>query len=306
MDKINKMMMDNFKNIFEIILKEAEEKVKSSGVDPSSKRGKALTSVIYKKVLVKLGIDLEKYTTEEFNMFWDKNKAELISDLRSQLDDTFSKGEKKYQTLEEKINQIGSHSVDWNDIKGVPNDLFKKDSGMDKKARGDISLLFKNILSIRESLTNYINIKVSELKKEIKRISDSQHQENHTLESHTDSELMKKIIDLIKNPPQPKIIRGGGDTVIAGPGIIITEDSMGIKTVSSTRVAGIWNEEYPASGAVDGANKIFTFTHKVAFISVEGQALSILNGDYAVDVTGYIAILANAPIENPLVNKYLS
>lgn len=75
-------------------------------------------------------------------------------------------------------------------------------------------------------------------------------------------------------------------------------------TVTNSSVAGTWNEEYPSSGVVNGSNKIFVFTHAPAFISLEGQALSTLNGDYTV--SGFTVTLTNAPTNNPPVNKYLT
>lgn len=75
-------------------------------------------------------------------------------------------------------------------------------------------------------------------------------------------------------------------------------------TVTNSAVAGTWNEEYPASGVVNGSNKVFVFSHAPAFISLEGQALSNLNGDYTV--VGNTVTLTNAPTNNPPVNKYLT
>ncbi len=75
-------------------------------------------------------------------------------------------------------------------------------------------------------------------------------------------------------------------------------------TVTNNAVAGVWNEENPASGLVNGSNKVFTFTHAPAFISLEGQALSTLNGDYTV--IGNTITLTNAPTNNPPINKYLT
>lgn len=82
-------------------------------------------------------------------------------------------------------------------------------------------------------------------------------------------------------------------------------------TISSGGAGAVWNEEYPVSGVVNGSNKVFVFTHTPEFISLEGQALSILNGDYTVSVK--TVTLTNAPLSvasggtgNPPINKYLS
>src|ERR1035437_4496793 len=75
-----------------------------------------------------------------------------------------------------------------------------------------------------------------------------------------------------------------------GPGIIFHDTTLGgsgqpgdpLKVIDSG-VAATWNEEY-GSGLVNSVNRVFTFSHKVAFISLEGSAYSALNGDYTVDV----------------------
>ncbi len=74
--------------------------------------------------------------------------------------------------------------------------------------------------------------------------------------------------------------------------------------VAHTGSFGTWNEEYPSSGVVNSINKIYTFTNTPSFISLEGQALSILNGDYTV--LGNTVTLTNAPTNNPPINKYIS
>lgn len=75
-------------------------------------------------------------------------------------------------------------------------------------------------------------------------------------------------------------------------------------TVTNGAAAATWSEEYPSSGIVDGANKVFVFDHTPSLVSLEGQTLSILNGDYTV--LGNTVTLFYAPTLNPPVNKYLS
>lgn len=87
-------------------------------------------------------------------------------------------------------------------------------------------------------------------------------------------------------------------------GATINNNNGDITINISSGIAGTWNEEYPATGVVDGSNKVYIFTHIPAFISLEGQTLSILNGDYTV--SGNTITLTNAPISNPPINKYLS
>ncbi|MCX6724257.1 MAG: hypothetical protein NT155_03760 [Candidatus Staskawiczbacteria bacterium] len=305
MDKINKMMMDSFKNIFEIILKEAETKVQASGIDPVSKRGKALVSVIYKKVLSKLGIDLEQYTTEEFKLFWEKNKAELMSELSLKIDNALSRDNKKQQELENKIEEIGIRSIKWEKIKNIPPDLFTKITE-DTKARGDIALLFKNVMSVRENLTNYINTKIASLKiwhKDLQGVGpDDHHKEKHTLESHLDSKLLNEIKNLINNPPVAKYFRGGGDTVKAGSGVTITENADGTKIISTGTTTNIVDDETP-TGDIDGANQIYTLAHTPITGSlklyVNGQRMTAGGVDYTL--TGNSISMVTAPMTGSIL-----
>ena len=70
------------------------------------------------------------------------------------------------------------------------------------------------------------------------------------------------------------------------------------------QLANTWNEEYPNVGTVNGVNTVFSFVHTPAIISLEGQTLSLLNGDYII--SGNKITLANPPQGNPPINKYLS
>lgn len=102
-------------------------------------------------------------------------------------------------------------------------------------------------------------------------------------------------------------VGGGVQSIVAGTGINISASGAkgkGVVTINATAVAGTWNEEYPASGVVNGSNKVFVFTHTPAFISLDGQTLSILAGDYTVSVK--TVTLLNAPLNTPPINKYLS
>ncbi len=97
----------------------------------------------------------------------------------------------------------------------------------------------------------------------------------------------------------PNLYAGESEKILS---VKITED--GLEFVEAG-VDGIWNEENPASGVVNGTNKVYTYTHVPGFISLEGQALSILNGDYSVTGANEIT-LTNAPVVNPPINKYLT
>jgi len=88
----------------------------------------------------------------------------------------------------------------------------------------------------------------------------------------------------------------------SGKKVSVKTDETGLEF--SADVGGTWNEESPSAGLVNGINKDFTFTHAPAFISLEGQALSELNGDYTK--VGNTITLAFAPTLNPPINKYLS
>ena len=75
-------------------------------------------------------------------------------------------------------------------------------------------MLFKNIISTRESLKTEFDKRFSGLSFKHSDLTgvgpDDHHAEKHTLENHTESELMKKLLDLINNPPVHRYIHGGG------------------------------------------------------------------------------------------------
>jgi len=134
-----------------------------------------------------------------------------------------------------------------------------------------------------------------------------------------DISAIKGLSEILSKIANPQVIGGGGAGVnlyingarkgklrtinISGSSVSYYKVN-GLDTINFSSVNGTWNEEYPEAGDVDGVNKEFTFSHTPAFISLEGQALSILNGDYSV--VGNVITLANAPIINPPVNKFLS
>lgn len=189
MEKINKIATESFKSIFNIILEESASKIRESGFDPNTKEGKALVSSLYKKVLLKMGIDLSQYHTEEFKMFWEKNRVELEFDFKSELS-------KALKGLEE----VKQKRVDWNEINNTPALV------LETKYRSD----YGNIADSIEALSNSVDFTRDEFKEKISsKIShndlrgvgpDDHHPEKHTLESHLDSRLMQDIKELLENP----------------------------------------------------------------------------------------------------------
>jgi hypothetical protein len=128
-------------------------------------------------------------------------------------------------------------------------------------------------------------------------------------EDRIDAKAIKNLEKLIRKIVSQETIGLGN---YGGPGYVVHDNTLqgnGIDSplsVVQSAISRTWHEEYPSVGIVNGINKTYTFPHVVSFLSLEGQALSILNGDYTVDTTGFVATLANAPTLNPPVNKYSS
>lgn len=64
-------------------------------------------------------------------------------------------------------------------------------------------------------------------------------------------------------------LHGGGDTLVAGSGITLTSNPSGTKTITSTGGGQLF--ENPLSGAVDGTNGIYTFTHNPVYVIADNQ-----------------------------------
>ena len=268
MNKLNEVMAESFKNVIATIIGEAEAKVTAMGVDPKSKKGKSLVYSIQKEVLSKLGINLEQYTSEEFMNLWEKfYKAEISGEIDVKFKTLSTEEDKRFADFEKQVNEALNQPINWSQIKGIPTDLFTpKESGNYQKVSSDIALLFKNIMSVRDNLTNYINTKVSGLKfwhKDLQGVGpDDHHKEKHILESHLDSPLMTQLLAFIKNPTGGRVMRGGGATAFTqlvdapityvgqgGKAVFVNSTADGLEFKSLPTGAMIYKGVLDASGA---------------------------------------------------------
>jgi len=215
MKNLNSIATETFKSIFDTIIEEVESKVQESGFDPKSKEGKGLVSILYKKVLSKIGIDLEDYTSAEMQTFFDKHRAEIIKETKDILDEGLNGVSKKahdnYDSIIRRIEKVEKKNINWDEILDKPE---HKDADH-KKTTGDIELLFKNIISTRESLKNDFESRIAGFKLRHNELTgigaDDHHAEKHILESHTESKLMTDLLGLVKNPSKGgRYMHGGG------------------------------------------------------------------------------------------------
>lgn len=96
------------------------------------------------------------------------------------------------------------------------------------------------------------------------------------------------------NPPAGSK-RGGGDTVVAGTGVTITNTRNGNKQISASGGAGF---QAPTSGAVDGSNTIFVWATAPNVIVVDGgRSMQRVSSDGTVNwtVVGTTTTLTIAP-----------
>lgn len=84
-------------------------------------------------------------------------------------------------------------------------------------------------------------------------------------------EMMESYWKKVRAQSKSGIMRGGGDTVLAGTGITITRDSVGRSTIASTGGGGF--STLDATETPDGINVVFTFSTasaKPSYIVADG------------------------------------
>lgn len=83
--------------------------------------------------------------------------------------------------------------------------------------------------------------------------------------------------------------RGGGDTVVAGPGIKITNTVNGNKEIQTVNTGSTLAFETP-TGVVDDTNVTFTVLHEPLYITVNGSQYIVGTGAYASYLAGVITL----------------
>lgn len=300
---INKVVTESFKNILDVIGKEAEQKVTEMGYDPSTIEGKALIFSFRKKVLDKLGIDLSLYNSDEFLTLWEENKDEIMKEIRTELDG-FSENVKN---LGSKVNAIEKKKIDWQMIENRPenvSDLGHTDKEHPKilasiqNIFSTVQTLARNITSIRQGMMASIEEKIKGLKiwhKDLQGVGpDDHHKEKHNLESHIDSPLMTQLLAFIKNPTGGRVMRGGGATAFtqlvdapisfagqAGKAVYVkaTADGLEFKTAVSTDEKVKLNALDATAGYLDDKIAGYMFAKDKQTIANKSSSYPVVVGD---------------------------
>lgn len=131
------------------------------------------------------------------------------------------------------------------------------------------------------------------------------------------AEVIKKVPKIVEKNNLPSIsliTRGGGGggqvkDIVAGTNVTIVKTDGGKYIISSSGsgggIAGTFNYEAPSSGAINGTNNIYTFSHTIGEVIVNGQIQ--IPGGVDVTVTGSSATLVTPPeINSTVYNKYLT
>ena len=298
---------DSFKEVFLMILKEAEEKVKDSGYDPSSSVGKALISALYKKILLEMDIDLGKYQNEEMKMFLEENRSSLKSEVGIDV-----------ESIMRSIQEVGKRPLRWADISDKPDILDPEDYRFGYQKMMDA--FSKKINFIKDELLRAISGQIQKITISHDRIRgigpDDHHAEKHTLESHLDSPLMDRLREISNPGPAPRrYVQRRSFTQLndapatykdkAGKVVAVKTDETGLEFITAS-TGSIADNETP-SGTINGSNTIFTLANTP---SPTGSLQVFLNGAYQTPggedytLSGVTITFVNAPLSGSILRVF--
>lgn len=103
-------------------------------------------------------------------------------------------------------------------------------------------------------------------------------------------EMMESYWKKVRAQSKSGIMRGGGDTVLAGTGITITRDSVGRSTITAINPGGGLTYLAVVNGTIDNSNTVFIFAKPPTIVVVNGA--SYINGS-GVTISSTTATLDN-------------